>query len=81
MKYLKVAAILLLAFAVCVPAFAETQTVKVSGSLDAYWIYRNNFDLNSKNDTGVIPAGTAVRELACIPNRRRLHGSFLGAPP
>jgi len=42
------------------PAFAETQNVKVSGSIDAYWFYRNNYDLLDNNDAGVLSAGTAV---------------------
>ncbi len=42
------------------PAFAETQNVKVSGSLDAYMYYRGNYDLRDDNDASVVPAGTAV---------------------
>lgn len=60
MKHLKVLAVLGLALALCVPAFAETQTVKVSGSLDAYWIYRHNLDLRDNNDAGAYPEGETV---------------------
>ncbi len=41
-------------------ASAETQNVKVSGSIDAYSFYRNNFDLLDNNDAGVTPAGSAL---------------------
>ena len=50
-----------LAFGVTGAAFAETQNVKVSGSLDAYAFYRDNFDLRSGNDTGsVFPSSTVI---------------------
>ncbi|MEI8345225.1 MAG: alginate export family protein [Candidatus Omnitrophota bacterium] len=45
MSKLKILAILALAALVSMPAFAETQNVKVSGSLDAYWFYRSGYDL------------------------------------
>ncbi len=48
-----------LCLALSAPAFAETQNVKVSGSLDAYWFYRSNFDLRDNNGIGNTPAGTA----------------------
>src|SRR3989338_7759806 len=35
------------------PAYAEAQNVKVSGSIDAYWFYRENFDLRDNNDVVV----------------------------
>jgi hypothetical protein len=60
MKHLKALLVLALGLAVTIPAFAETQNVKVSGSMDAYWFYRRNFDLRDSNDAGSIPAGTAV---------------------
>ncbi len=41
-------------------AFAETQNVKVSGSIDAYSFYRTNFDLLDNNDAGVVPVTAAV---------------------
>jgi hypothetical protein len=46
--------------ALAAPAFAETQTVKVSGALDAYWFYRNNLDLRDGNDAGAIPESFTV---------------------
>ena len=60
MKHLKALCVLALALAFTVPAFAETQTVKVSGALDAYAFYRNNYDLRDGNDAGAIPEGSAV---------------------
>ena len=41
-------------------AFAETQNVKVSGSIDAYSFYRSNYDLLNGNDAGSVPVGTAT---------------------
>lgn len=61
MKYLKAFAVFALALTVTVPAFAETQNVKVSGSIDAYWFSRNDFDLQEGNDAGDTPAFTAVQ--------------------
>ena len=55
MKSLKALFVLALAVTISVPAFAETQNVKVSGSIDAYWFNRHNYDLKSGNDIGVIP--------------------------
>ena len=60
MKSLKALFVLALVAAFVAPAYAETQNVKVSGSLDAYWFYRSNFDLRDNNDIGVVPAGTAA---------------------
>jgi hypothetical protein len=57
---LKILAVLALAVAFCAPAFAETQTVKVSGALDAYWFYRHNLDLRDGNDSGAIPESFTV---------------------
>lgn len=59
MKLVKVLFVLALALAVLAPmAYAETQNVKVSGALDAYWFYRRNYDLRDNNDVGVAPVGT-----------------------
>ena len=58
-KFRMVLALALVAF-LATPAFAETQNVKVSGSLDAYAIYRNNFDLTKNNDAGSIPVTGTV---------------------
>lgn len=60
MKHLKLLAVLALLVAVSAPAFAETQTVKVSGALDSYWFYRRNLDLRDGNDAGSVPFGVAV---------------------
>lgn len=60
MKHLKVVAFIALALAIAAPAFAETQTVKVSGSLDAYHLYRRNLDLRDNNDQGSVPNGGTV---------------------
>jgi hypothetical protein len=57
MKQLKALFVLTLAVLVSAPAFAETQNVKVSGSIDAYAFYRNNYDLAKDNDSGVLPVG------------------------
>src|SRR3990167_291929 len=59
MKLLRALFVLALVVGFAVPAFAETQNVKVSGSIDAYWFYRVNFDLRDNNDVGVVPVGTA----------------------
>ena len=60
MKHLRALFVLALVVGFAVPAFAETQNVKVSGSIDAYWFYRINYDLQDNNDSGAIPAGSAV---------------------
>ena len=51
----------LMIFGVSGAAFAETQNVKVSGSLDAYAFYRDNFDLLDGNDAGTTLVPTAVQ--------------------
>jgi len=51
---------LILALAFSGSAFAETQNVKVSGSLDVYAFYRGNFDLLDDNDASVSAAGATV---------------------
>jgi len=60
MKYLKLAAVLAVVVALCVPALAETQTVKVSGSLDTYWLWKNNMDLRDNNEQAVVGLGVGV---------------------
>jgi hypothetical protein len=52
--------VLALVMAFAVPAYAETQNVKVSGSIDAYRFDRYNYDLSDNNDVGVVPVGTAA---------------------
>jgi hypothetical protein len=57
MKHLKVLAFSALALVVfSSAALAETQTVRVSGSLDIHHVYKNDFDLRSGNGIGVAPA-------------------------
>ena len=59
MKHLRVIGVLALAMAVFAgPVLAETQTVKVSGSLDIIHFYRDDFDLRGGNEASVVPAGT-----------------------
>ncbi len=60
MKQLKALFVLALGLVIAMPAYAETQNVKVSGAIDAYWFYRHNYDLRDNNDGGAVPAGTAV---------------------
>jgi len=60
LKAFKAMFVFALALAVSASAFAETQNVKVSGSLDAYAIARDNFDLNSGNDIGSLAPGAAL---------------------
>ena len=60
MKSLKALFVLALAVAFAVPAYAETQNVKVSGSIDAYWFNRHNYDLKTGNDIGVAPVTTTT---------------------
>ena len=60
MKSLKALFVLALAVAFAVPAYAETQNVKVSGAIDAYWFYRHNYDLKTGNDIGITTPGTAT---------------------
>src|SRR3989338_3137374 len=59
MKLLRALFVLALEVGFAAPAFAETQNVKVSGSIDAYWFYRVNYDLRDSNDVGAVPVGTA----------------------
>ncbi len=56
MKHLKALFVLALALGLSVPAFAETQNVKVSGSLDMHGFNRSNYDLN-KDGGDSIDAG------------------------
>ena len=62
MRSLKALFVLALALGFAVPAFAETQNVKVSGSIDAYSFWRENYDLRDKNDTGVVAVGTSIAD-------------------
>jgi hypothetical protein len=57
MRHLKALVVLALALVVAGPAFAETQNVKVSGSLDVYGFYRDNYDFNKDGGSS---NGTAV---------------------
>ena len=49
MKKLLTFVVLALVVALAVPAYAETQNVKVSGSIDAYWFYRSHYNLSKDN--------------------------------
>lgn len=60
MKQFKALFVLALAIFVAAPAFAETQNVKVSGSIDQYAFYRGNYDLLDNNDASVIAQGGTV---------------------
>ena len=59
MNFKKAMIAAVLALVLSAHAFAETQNVKVSGVLDAYWFQRSNFDLRDNNDIAVTPVGTA----------------------
>jgi hypothetical protein len=59
MKHLRILGVFALALAFSASAFAETQTVKVSGSVAANWIYKEDFDLRDGNDTSVVPVSPA----------------------
>ena len=50
MKLLRALFVVALVLAVAVPVYAETQNVKISGGIDAYWFYRHNYDLNKDNN-------------------------------
>ncbi len=58
--YLRMLVVPLILLGVTRVAFAETQNVKVSGSIDAYSFYRSNFDLVKNNDASVVPVGATV---------------------
>ncbi len=60
MKSFKALLVLALVLGMAVPAFAETQNVKVSGSIDTYGFVRGNYDLLDNNDGGVQPAGSTI---------------------
>ena len=49
MKFLKVMCVVALMLAVSTAAFAETQSVKVSGDITMRGIARGNYDLNSND--------------------------------
>lgn len=54
MKSLKALFVLALVLGIAAPAYAETQNVKVSGSIDAYSFWRDNYDLLDNNDASVL---------------------------
>jgi hypothetical protein len=56
----KVLALLVLALSFSANVFAETQNVKVSGVIDTYSFYREDFDLQEGNDASWIPVGGTV---------------------
>ncbi|MGH7197845.1 MAG: alginate export family protein [Candidatus Omnitrophota bacterium] len=55
MKHFKALFVVALVVTFAVPAYAETQNVKVSGSIDMYHFYRSNWDLRDNNDAGAQP--------------------------
>lgn len=61
MKSLKAFAVLALALIVSLPAFAETQNVKVSGAIDTYAFFRSDYDLVDGNDSGTVANGGTVQ--------------------
>jgi len=60
-KFLTLICVLAVAVALCVPAYAEVQNVKVSGDLTVRSIYRANYDLdeNDNNSSGVTPSNNS----------------------
>ena len=68
MKSLKALFVLALALGIAAPAFAETQNVKVSGSIDAYSFWRQNYDLRDNNDASVIPVTAGSGGVPPAPN-------------
>ena len=60
MKFMRAISVLAVAAFIAAPAFAETQNVKVSGSIDAYAFNRDNYDLLDSNDAGVLPVTASV---------------------
>lgn len=60
MKHLRILGVFALALAFTGTAFAETQTVKVSGSVDAKYIYKENFDLREGNEASLVPVTGTV---------------------
>ena len=60
MKHLRILSVFALALAFSASAFAETQTVKVSGSVDAKYIYKENFDLRDGNEAALVPVTGTV---------------------
>jgi len=60
MKSMKALFVLALALGIAVPAFAETQNVKVSGSIDSYAFYRADYDLLENNDASVANVGATA---------------------
>jgi hypothetical protein len=46
----RIACAILLIFAFALPAYAETQSVKVSGDITVWGVHRDNFDLNKNNN-------------------------------
>jgi hypothetical protein len=61
MRFVVIVAAVALIFAFTLPAYAETQSVKVSGDLTIHAIARDNFDLDKNRDTGQdFPTGVNV---------------------
>lgn len=56
MQLRKALFVLTLALAVSMPAYAKTENVKISGSIDMYGFSRANLDLQKSNDSGAADA-------------------------
>src|SRR3989338_527822 len=80
MRYLKALFVLALGVAITAPAYAETQNVKVSGSIDAYAFSRNNLDLGSGNDAGTLSnnlTGTTLTNVGSTVQRSEGNSYFM----
>jgi hypothetical protein len=75
-KSLKALFVFALGLALAAPAFAETQNVKVSGSIDAYAFYRGDFDLSKNNDRAT--NGTGLSALGTNVNKSDTDEFFMG---
>ena len=73
MKSIKALLVSALVLVFAAPAYAETQNVKVSGSIDAYSFYRSNYDLADNNDAGSVT--TADSTGAITPPAQSHSGS------
>ncbi len=60
MKQFKALFVFALAAFLSVPAFAETQNVRVSGAIDSYAFARYDYDLAKNNDASVLPVGSTA---------------------
>lgn len=80
MNKLKALLVLALGVAIAAPAYAETQNVKVSGSIDAYAFSRNSFDFNGGNDAGTLSSnltGTTLTNVGSTVQRSEGNSYFM----